>query len=53
MVLDQTPRTDTYHVDGDRLLTKEDGTSHLSYANLAVALIDEVEPPKRQRPTSP
>ncbi|MFC8586811.1 NAD(P)-dependent oxidoreductase [Streptomyces sp. NPDC057217] len=49
MVLDQTPRTGTYRVGGDQLLTKEDGTSHLSYADLAVALIDEAETPKHHQ----
>ncbi|MGV9692326.1 hypothetical protein ACWDUX_24835 [Streptomyces sp. NPDC003444] len=52
-VLGQTPRTGTYRVGGDPLLTQEDGTGHLSYANLTVVLIDKAEPPSTTRPASP
>lgn len=48
MVLDDAPRTGSYQV-GHRLLTNDDGTSHLSYADLAVALLDEIEVPKHHR----
>lgn len=49
MVLDEAERTGAYRVGGDQLLTKEDGTSHLSYADLAVALLDEAETPKHHK----
>ncbi|GAA2266507.1 NAD(P)-dependent oxidoreductase [Streptomyces amakusaensis] len=49
MVLDQGPRTGTYRVGGNQLLAQEDGTSHLSYADLAVALLDEVDTPKHHQ----
>jgi putative NADH-flavin reductase len=49
MVLDEGPRTGTYRVGGDQLLTQEDGTSHLSYADLAIALLDEAETPKNHK----
>jgi putative NADH-flavin reductase len=46
MVLDEGDRTGTYRVGGDALLAKEDGTSHLSYSDLAIALLDEIDAPK-------
>ena len=46
MVLDEGARTGTYRTGGDQLLTKEDGTGHISYADLAIALVDEAENPK-------
>jgi putative NADH-flavin reductase len=46
MVLDEAARTGTYRVGGDQLLTKEDGSSHISYADLAIALLDEIDTPK-------
>lgn len=49
MVLDEGPRTGTYRVGGDQVLTKEDGTGHISYADLAIALIDEIDTPKNHR----
>lgn len=49
MMLDQGERTGTYRVGGEQLLSKEDGTSHISYADLAIALIDEIDAPKHHR----
>ncbi|WP_170318771.1 NAD(P)-dependent oxidoreductase [Allorhizocola rhizosphaerae] len=49
MVLDLAARTGTYRTGGDQLLAKEDGTSHLSYADLAVAIVDEIENPQHHR----
>lgn len=49
MVLDAGPRAGTYRVGGNQLLTLPDGTSHLSYADLAIAMVDEIETPKHHR----
>ncbi|MEU7820596.1 NAD(P)H-binding protein [Catellatospora sp. NPDC049111] len=49
MVLDQAERTGAYRTGGDQLLAKEDGTSHLSYADLAVAIVDEIDNPRHHR----
>lgn len=46
MVLDEGARTGSYRVGGEQLLTNEDGTSHISYADLAIALVDEIENPQ-------
>lgn len=42
-------RTGTYRVGGDVALFDAAGESHLSAADLAVALVDEVETPRRSR----
>ena len=39
----QGPRTGRYHTGGDVLLTNTTGESRISYADYAVAMIDEVE----------
>ena len=49
MVLDEGVRTGTYRVGGDQLLAKEDGTSHISYADLAIALLDEIDTPAHHK----
>lgn len=38
-------RTGTYRVGADRLLTAADGASTVSYADYAIALVDEIENP--------
>lgn len=43
------PRTGAYRVGGDQLLTDDSGDSHISYADYAVALVDEIESPTRHR----
>lgn len=42
-------RTGSYRLGGDVLLADENGDSHLSGADLAIALIDEVENPVHRR----
>src|SRR4051794_33272039 len=49
VILDDTPRTGRYRIGGDQILPGGDGTSSFSYADLAVALIDEIETPKHHR----
>lgn len=42
-------RTGKFRLGTDALLTAEDGKSHISYEDYAVALLDEVETPKHSR----
>jgi len=42
-------RTGAYRIGGDVLLTDENGDSHLSGQDLAVALVDEIETPAHRR----
>jgi uncharacterized protein len=42
-------RTGTFRLGKDELLTAEDGKSHISYEDYAVALLDEIEQPKHSR----
>ncbi len=43
------PATGTYRLGGDVLLRAEDGSSTISAADLAVAIVDEVETPRHRR----
>ncbi|WP_232837468.1 hypothetical protein [Streptomyces atratus] len=47
--LDDAPRTGRCRAGDHRVLPSADGTSGFSYADLAVALIDEIESPKHHR----
>lgn len=40
------PRRGAYRVGGDQLLTDADGKSTISFADFAIALVDEIEEPK-------
>jgi putative NADH-flavin reductase len=42
-------RTGSYRLGGDVLLTDENGESHISGADLAIALVDEIETPAHRR----
>lgn len=42
-------RTGKFRLGGDALLVAEDGKSHISYEDYAVALLDELEDPKHRR----
>lgn len=42
-------RTGTFRLGKDDLLTADDGKSHISYEDYAIALLDEVEQPKHER----
>lgn len=43
------PETGAYRLGGDVLLRAEDGTSTISAADLAIAVVDEIETPKHRR----
>jgi putative NADH-flavin reductase len=43
------PRTGRYRLGGDDLVVDASGASHLSYADGAVAILDEVENPRHHR----
>jgi hypothetical protein len=50
VVLDHdAPRTGRYRVGGGQVLSGGDGSASFSYADLAVALVDEIETPKHHR----
>lgn len=42
-------RTGNYRLGGDRLLVADDGRSHISMEDFAVAILDEAEQPKHAR----
>ena len=42
-------RTGKFRLGKDELLTAEDGKSSISYEDLAVALVDEIETPRHHR----
>jgi putative NADH-flavin reductase len=44
-----SPETGTYRLGADVLLTDENGTSTISAADLAVAVVDEIENPRHRR----
>ena len=46
---DEVARTGRYRMGGTRVLPAADNTALFSYADLAVALVDEVETPKHHR----
>ncbi|QFU85510.1 NAD(P)-dependent oxidoreductase [Amycolatopsis sp. YIM 10] len=48
MVLDEGARTGHYRTGGDQVLTPGE-PGHLSYADLAIAVVDEIETPKHHR----
>lgn len=49
MLDDEAPRTGRYRTGDNRVLPAVDGAASFSYADLAVALIDEIESPKHHR----
>src|SRR3954453_22365669 len=48
-VLAPGERTGRYRLGGDRLLVAEDGRSHISMEDFAIAILDEVQKPKHPR----
>ena len=42
-------RTGTFRLGKDELLTADDGKSHISYEDYAIALVDEIEHPRHVR----
>ncbi|WP_329520667.1 NAD(P)-dependent oxidoreductase [Spirillospora sp. NBC_01491] len=46
---DEAPRTGRYRTGGGQVLPAGEGASGFSYADLAVALVDEIETPKHHR----
>lgn len=49
MVFGPGERTGVFRLGRDELLTAEDGESSISYEDLAVALVDEIETPQHHR----
>ena len=49
MILGPGERTGKFRLGKDHLLTADDGKSSISYEDLAVAIIDELETPKHHR----
>lgn len=47
--LEVGPRTGIYRIGSDRLVVDERGQSHISLADYAVAMIDELEAPRHER----
>jgi uncharacterized protein len=45
----EAPRTGRYRIGGNQVLPADDGAAPFSYADLAVALVDEIETPKHHR----
>lgn len=43
------PRTGSFRLGGDQLLVDAEGNSSISYADYAIALVDEIEAPKHSR----
>ncbi|RLU89271.1 NmrA family transcriptional regulator [Streptomyces griseocarneus] len=43
------PRTGAYRTGGDSMLANDEGVSHVSYADFAIAIVDEIESPKIHR----
>ena len=43
------PRIGVYRTGGDQLLAKADGQSHISYADFAMAFVDEIDNPHHHR----
>lgn len=43
------PRTKTFRIGADGLLVADDGNSSISFADYAIALVDEIEAPKHER----
>jgi hypothetical protein len=49
-VLDNdAPRTGRYRIGGHQVLPSDEGATPFSYADLAVALLDEIDTPKHHR----
>lgn len=48
-MLEPGPRTGKFRLGGDQLLVDEAGNSHISVADYAVAMIDELERPQHSR----
>jgi putative NADH-flavin reductase len=42
-------RTGRYRTDDDRLLVDEDGHSHITMEDFAIAMLDEIEDPRHVR----
>jgi putative NADH-flavin reductase len=42
-------RTGSYRIGADQLLTNPEGDSHISYADFAIGLVDEIETPRFHR----
>lgn len=49
IVIEAGERTNDFRVGDDSLLMDEDGNSHISYEDFAVAVVDELEEPEHER----
>lgn len=48
-LIEEGPRLGRYRTGGDQLVTDDKGESRISYADYAVAMVDELEKPKHSR----
>jgi putative NADH-flavin reductase len=48
-VIEETPRLGVFRTGTDQLITDDKGESHISFADYAIAMIDELEQPKHSR----
>jgi len=48
-VIEETPRLGHYRTGTDQLLTDDKGESRISFADYAIAMVDELEQPKHSR----
>lgn len=48
-LIEEGPRLGRYRAGGDQLVTDDKGDSRISYADYAIAMIDELEQPKHSR----
>lgn len=50
LAIEDGARTGTFRLGHDRLLYDSNGRSHISYQDLAMAIVDELESPEHSRP---
>ncbi|HWW11504.1 MAG TPA: NAD(P)-dependent oxidoreductase, partial [Brevundimonas sp.] len=48
-LIEEGPRLGRYRTGGDQLVTDDNGDSKISYADYAIAMVDELEQPKHSR----
>ena len=48
-LIEEGPRTGAYRTGGDQLVVDDKGDSKISFADYAIAMVDELEQPKHSR----